>query len=132
MKATLSMILGILVTLSGLVPLFNTFNIINFSIPHLVSVLIWIIVSFGGLYLVIDAVIGFSETMTMLPWLGLFAGIVISVMGIVPLLMELGLLNYAWLENFFTFASNYVLDYIYIFAGVILLAFGLRFWIMNI
>ena len=130
-KTWISIILGFLVLLSGLVPLLNTFGVISVKLPEFISTVFLALVGVGGIYLVIDAIIGFIEMIGGLAWVGLIVGVLLSFMGIVPLLMRFNLIANGLLEKIFSL-SSVVVDYFYVFAGLVLIVFGLRFALSNL
>lgn len=85
LKSTFSFFLGLLIFVIGIVPIMNKINMTTWVIPDIPEIVMLVLLTAGGAYLVID---GFMEV-PMIPsmgWLSIFTGIMVSILGVLKLL----------------------------------------------
>ncbi|MBS3097992.1 hypothetical protein J4209_04320 [Candidatus Woesearchaeota archaeon] len=84
LKSTISLGLGLLLFILGIVPLMHKVNMIAWTIPDIPEILMLLLLAAGGVYLVID---GFMEV-PMIPsmgWISIATGIIVSLLAILKL-----------------------------------------------
>lgn len=85
LKSTISFFLGLIIFALGIVPLMNKANMVTWTIPDIPEIIMLILLTIGGLYVILD---GFMEV-PMIPsmgWLSILTGIIVSILGILKLL----------------------------------------------
>ena len=88
-KSLPGLILGLLIFAMGIFPLLNKFGVIGFNLPYTpVGIVLEILLAVGGIYLM---VMGFMEDEDFMKWTSIIAGIIVAVMGIIPLLANFGI-----------------------------------------
>ena len=94
-KSLPSLIVGLLLLAMGLIPILNMMGIIGFALPEilsgLVSKIIFWVVAVAGLYLIIDAFMEFDEPIGKV---ALLVGILVLVIGLIPLLQQFGIIGF--------------------------------------
>src|SRR3989344_1939568 len=95
-RDTVSFFIGLVLAAFGIIPLLNSLGVVGWNLPGVllnlpVSVLIWVI-AVAGLYIVID---GFIEPpMHMFHWLLIAGGLVLLVIGLIPILFSFGTIGF--------------------------------------
>ncbi|MBL7051079.1 hypothetical protein ISS04_02845 [Candidatus Woesearchaeota archaeon] len=88
-KSLPGLILGLLIFAMGIFPLLNKFGVIDFNLPYTpVGIVLEILLTVGGIYLMI---MGFMEDEDFIKWVSIIAGIIVAVMGVIPLLANFGI-----------------------------------------
>ncbi|MCX6706958.1 MAG: hypothetical protein NT001_02345, partial [Candidatus Woesearchaeota archaeon] len=112
-RDTISCILGLILLAFGVIPLLSTLKMISWNLPSFLTnlptgVLIWV-VAIAGFYILID---GFIEPpMHIFHWLLIFAGLIMMVIGLIPILHSFGTIGFTipgmdsliiyWVINYF-------------------------------
>src|SRR3989338_7277952 len=89
----ISLILGILLTILGVIPLLKSFNVIGFGLPALPGLVLWILFVAGGIWLFVDAT-SEGTLQSYIMWPSVIVGIVVLGLGIIPILGQLGVITY--------------------------------------
>ena len=95
-RQPLSLLVGLIFLVLGVVPLLNNFNVIAFAIPiNPIGILLWILATVGGVVLLWDAI---SEKMptpieSKIRLASLVTAIVLLVIGVVPILTNFGVIS---------------------------------------
>ncbi len=84
-KSIVSVIVGLLLVIIGIIPLLNTLKIISFSIPTIPQVVLLIILAAAGYYLFIDGIFEFAISPGM-AWLSMGFGLLSGTGGMLKLL----------------------------------------------
>lgn len=111
---TLSLILGILITILGLVPLLNQMGVIAFALPGILNneILIWV-AALAGLY---TGYIGFTEEDSVMKWPTRIVGGLVFILGLVSILGSFDLIAFAGQQGF-----QILLNSLYVLMGLLLL-----------
>ena len=95
-KSWFILIVGLLLTTFGLVPLLNQWNVIAFDIPFIESLMgtaLAYILALAGLFLIVDGVMegGFTH-----PWgmISVTVGFLVLLLGVIPLLNTFGVISF--------------------------------------
>lgn len=89
-KSLPGLILGLLIFAMGIFPLLNKFGVIDFNLPYTpAGIVLEILLTVGGIYLVI---MGIMEDEDFMKWTSIIAGMIVTVMGIIPLLANFGII----------------------------------------
>lgn len=113
-RGWISLFLGIIATAFGLIPLLNNLGIIQFNLPFTIAGLVLaVLLIFGAIFLFMD-----STHEDHLQWLSIIIGIILLVLGIVPIL--------AYFEIIVDFTSrilaiSIIKNIILIVAGILLM-----------
>jgi hypothetical protein len=122
-RDTISFFIGVLLTVVGLIPLLIFFKLVSWTLPKFMtslpfSIAVWII-AVAGLYVVIDGLI--EPPAHNLHWFLIVAGLVLFVVGLLPLLNKFGVLglNIPFLKNLVVYHAIITVE------GVLLIIGGL-------
>jgi hypothetical protein len=121
-RDTISFFVGVLLFAVGLLPLLIRFGVLDWKLPEFMtslpfSVAIWII-AVAGFYIIID---GFIEPPAHnLHWFLIVAGVVLFVVGLLPILYNFGVLGFnlgSLLSNLIVYQSLITLEGILLMIG---------------
>jgi len=119
-----SLIVGFVLMVLGIIPLLNSWGVIQFSLPGFLNSLLAVaalyIISAGGFYLLID---GFLEWGNPMAWLTFVVALVVLVLGTIPLLNQFGVVSFTipylnmtiyqiifTIEGFFLFIGAFLME----------------------
>ena len=112
-KSLPGLILGLIILAMGIFPLLNQFGVISFNLPYTpAGIVLEIILTIGGVYLFI---MGIMEDVDFMKWVSIIAGIIVTTIGILPLLANFGI-NIA--VPFLAFLYS---PYLYVVIGLLML-----------
>ena len=112
-KSLPGLILGLIILSMGVFPLLNKFGVINFDLPYTpAGIVLEIILTIGGIYLLI---MGIMEDVDFMKWVSILSGIIVTVIGIIPLLANFGI-NIA-----IPFLAFLYSPYLYVIIGLMML-----------
>ena len=117
MRKTISIVLGLLFIALGVLPL------LSFPIPSIAGIVLWILAIIGGLVLLVDGYIEHQEMRAMLSTPSYLIGLLLIVLGLVPLLASLGVITFA-----IPGILMLILDFVFIAGGLFLLIGGFQGW----
>jgi len=120
-RDTISFFVGVVLATFGLIPLLVNVGVLGWTLPSFLAnlpfeVAIWIIAIFG-LYVVVD---GFIEPPAHnLHWILIVAGIVLFVVGLLPLLHNYGVIgmSFGFLDNLILYQGIITLEGILLIVG---------------
>jgi hypothetical protein len=113
-RSWISLILGIIVATLGIIPLLKQLGVIDFNLPYIpTGIVLEILIVIGGVYLIID---GFQEFNDFLQWASIIVGILIIILGAVPLMNNLGIVTFE-----LSFVPTIIYLIIEIIVGVLLI-----------
>lgn len=122
-RKSISMLLGAVFLVLGLLPILNSFGILGFVLPPIPAIVLRILAIIGGLFLIYDgisegqmAAFGFAQYMMFASYL---FGIAILLLGLIPLLNSMGTIAFT-LPLF----GQTILDWLYLAVGLLLLYGG--------
>jgi hypothetical protein len=122
-RDNISLVVGLVLFIVGLLPLLKQFNILPFGLPGFLSGLIgsiffWII-AIAGIYIIVDGLI--EPAGHMIHTVLLIAGFVFVLVGLIPILAQFGVIgfNIPFLKNLVVYNLILVIE------GVMLMAAGL-------
>jgi len=92
-----SFVLGLVLLVLGGIPLLNGFGILPFGLPGfltgiIASVFLYLC-ALGGIWLLIDA--WFEDASDMMRWSSVIVGLIVLVLGVVPLLNQFGVIGFS-------------------------------------
>ena len=90
-KSMISLVLGLIIGLLGLVPLLNSMGTISFGIPTLPQRLLQVLLIVGGTYLLIDA---WDEDPDYMKWANVVVGILVIIVGAIPILNIINVIGF--------------------------------------
>ncbi len=112
-KSLPGLILGLLIFVMGIFPLLNKFGVLDFNLPYTpAGIVLEILLTVGGIYLMI---MGFIEDEDFMKWVSIIAGIVVTIMGIIPLLANFGI------SIAIPFLAFLYSPYLYVIIGILLI-----------
>ena len=117
MRKVLSIVLGLLFVALGVLPL------LNFQIPSIAGIVIWILAIIGGLVLLVNCFVEHQEMKAVLSTPSYLIGLLLIVLGLVPLLASLGVIAFV-LPGIFML----ILDFVFIAGGLFLIIGGFQGW----
>ena len=114
----ISLILGFIFLFLGVIPLLFQFGVLDFTIPALPGMVLWILATIGGVILLWDAMI---ENMPMgaesiLRMASLIAGLIVLVIGLIPLLH-----NFGWIAFTLPYIAEIINNGLFVVVGALLL-----------
>jgi hypothetical protein len=86
----ISLILGFLLTVLGVLPMLNQYGVISFNLPAIPGIVLWILFVAGGVWLLVDAT-SEGTLQGYIMWPSVVIGVIVIGLGIVPLLGASGL-----------------------------------------
>ncbi|MBT3408556.1 hypothetical protein HOK68_00235 [Candidatus Woesearchaeota archaeon] len=112
---TIDIILSVVITALGLIPLLNNYNIISFALPAIFSntILVYAI-TLIAIYLIITGFRYYSDSV--MKWPTLLVGGIVFLLGLANILGKFDVLNFAGEANFAIF-----MNIIYTLVGIFLL-----------
>ena len=112
-KSLPGLILGLLILAMGIFPLLNQFGVIGFNLPYTpTGIILEIILTIGGIYLII---MGIMEDIDFMKWTSIIAGIIVTIMGILPLLGNFGI------NITLSFLAFLYSPYLYLLIGILMI-----------
>lgn len=112
-KSLPGLILGLLILAMGIFPLLNQFGVIGFNLPYTpTGIILEIILTIGGIYLII---MGIMEDIDFMKWTSIIAGIIVTIMGILPLLGNFGI------NITLSFLAFLYSPYLYLIIGILMI-----------
>jgi uncharacterized membrane protein len=117
MRKVLSIVLGLLFIALGVLPL------INFPIPAITGTVMWILAIIGGLILLVDGYKEHQEMRAMLSTPSYLIGLLLIVLGLIPLLFSLGVIGFE-----LPLAVFWIMDFVFIAGGLFLVIGGFHGW----
>jgi lysylphosphatidylglycerol synthetase-like protein (DUF2156 family) len=113
-KSILSLILGVILLTLGIIPLLNKLDVIKWQLPPIPKIVLLVLLSTGGFYLIIDGLIEHSVGSS-LAWISIIVGLLVVTMGLIPLL---NIFNIISLE--FTFITVVMINIAFVVTGILL------------
>lgn len=114
----ISLIIGLLLTALGVLPLLKSLNVIPFGLPAIPGLVLWILFVIGGIWLMVDAA-SEGTLQAAIMWPSLIVGIIILGLGVIPLLTQVGVISLQ-----LSFMTQMVSNIVTTIAGLLLISGG--------
>ena len=112
-KSLPGLIIGLIILAMGIFPLLNQFGVIGFNLPYTpAGIFLEVILAIGGVYLFI---MGIMEDVDFMKWISIVAGIIVAIIGIIPLLANFGI------NITIPFLAFLYSPYLYVIIGLLML-----------
>jgi len=123
LSKTMSIVLGAIILILGLIPLLNSLKVIGFSIPALPGIVMWILVIIGGAYIIWDVFLINNNFLQPAHWALVAFGVVLIAFGGIPFANQMH-----WIGFTLPVMAQLITSIIHTAAGATLLISG--FFIM--
>ncbi len=110
-RGYVSIVLGVVVGILGIIPLLHQFGIIGFTLPTLPGLIMGMLLVAGGIFLLIDSVHEIH-----MRWVSVVLGIIVIFMGVLPTLMFMGVIGFS-----LNFIPEFIKNVLYVLIGIFLL-----------
>lgn len=121
-RKSISLILGIVFIVLGLLPILNSFKIISFVLPPIPEIILRILALIGGVFLLFDAVsegqMAFGMTQYAM-FASYIVGIGILLLGLIPILNSMSIIGFT-----LPALGETILNWLYLIVGALLLFGG--------
>ncbi len=121
-RKTISLLLGIVFIILGIIPILNMFKVIGFTLPILPDILLRVLALIGGIFLIYDAMqegqMAFGMTQYAM-FASYILGLAILLLGLIPLLNTFGVLGFT-----LPAIGQVIIDWLYLVVGLLLLYGG--------
>ena len=124
-RKSISLLLGVVFAVLGVIPLLNLFKVISFTLPVLPEIVLRILALAGGVFLIFDAISEGPMAMMGMAQYAMFAsyiaGIAILLIGLIPILNSMGTIGFTLPQ-----LGQTILDGLYVIVAVLLFYAGMQ------
>ena len=89
-RKNIGLVLGIIISVTGLVGTLSGLNILKFQIPLTINIIAWIL-AFGGIYLIIESITEFGARRGA----ALLVAFIVLAVALIPILNQIGIITFS-------------------------------------